>query len=302
MTGVAARYLCVGAAHWDIVARADGAVGRGDDLPGRIDRRPGGVALNVALGLADLGCPVALCAAVGAEGGGAALLSAAAARGVDCRQVVTVAGATAEAYVAIEDHSGRLTAAVADTSLLEAEEEAVVERASLGLRAAAAIFLEANLPRASVDRLAEMARSAGTELIANPVSPAKAARLAGLLAGAPGATIIANLAEASVLTGVAQGSAEDAARALRALGAEVALVTDGLAPAALATPAGVVAGRPRRLPSGTSLTGAGDALISGYLASAERRDRPQAALDFALGHAADQLRKRVRDGPSPDAV
>ena len=66
------RILRVGAAHWDSVGRTDRQLTVGDDVAGRVERRPGGVALNVALGLAHHGLPVgrvfaAVCAAVLSE-------------------------------------------------------------------------------------------------------------------------------------------------------------------------------------------------------------------------------------------
>jgi sugar/nucleoside kinase (ribokinase family) len=44
--------VVIGAAHWDVVARAAAPLAAGADVPGRVVRRVGGVAANVALGLA----------------------------------------------------------------------------------------------------------------------------------------------------------------------------------------------------------------------------------------------------------
>ncbi len=291
MSGVPSRILCIGAAHWDIVGRAGAPVHFGDDVPGRIERRLGGVALNVALGLAGLGCRVSLCSVVGRDDGGNALLLRAMTCRVDCRHVVQISGAASEAYVAIEDDTGNLAAAVADGGLLEAHAEAVIAQAEAGAQTVAAVFLEANLPKAAIERVAEIARLRNVELIANPVSPAKAVRLAGLLSGPAHQTIIANVEEANVLTGATHESAKEAAKAMHLSGAETALVTHGANSAALATSDGVVISTPASLPPGASVTGAGDALLAGYLASPDRHCDPQAALDFSLRCAADHMKR-----------
>ena len=54
----AAPFLCVGAAHWDIIGRTAVPLPPGADVPGRVTRQPGGVAQNVARALAALGRPV----------------------------------------------------------------------------------------------------------------------------------------------------------------------------------------------------------------------------------------------------
>ena len=74
--------VCIGAVLWDYVGHSAAPVGRGADLPGRIVRMPGGVALNVALALARLGLRPALLSAVGTDPEGAALLAEAAAAGL----------------------------------------------------------------------------------------------------------------------------------------------------------------------------------------------------------------------------
>ena len=46
------RILCAGAMLWDVIGQASAPMTLGEDVPGRIHQRPGGVALNVALALA----------------------------------------------------------------------------------------------------------------------------------------------------------------------------------------------------------------------------------------------------------
>ena len=53
--------LCIGSVLWDVVGHAEQPLGERPDVPGRIRRLPGGVALNIAMGLARFGlAPVLL--------------------------------------------------------------------------------------------------------------------------------------------------------------------------------------------------------------------------------------------------
>ena len=47
--------LCIGSVLWDIIGRSPAAMRLGSDVPGRITRLPGGVAMNIAMTLARFG-------------------------------------------------------------------------------------------------------------------------------------------------------------------------------------------------------------------------------------------------------
>ena len=287
------RVLCVGAAHWDIIGRSAGPLHAGDDVPGRVARRRGGVAANIAVGLAARWVPVSLCAVVGADDAGAALIGDLQSRRVNCRGVLTIEGAATDTYLAIENDQGDLFAAIADGALLDEHADALAGQAEAMLQFAHCIFLDANLPTAVLERLSEAARDAGIEIAANPVSPAKAPRLTFLLSGSFTPTLIANRTEAGVLLGTACENARDAAQALQARSNGVALVTDGPGPVALATPDGMIEAIPPSLPSGASVTGAGDALLAAFLASPHRQANPEAALRFAVEAAAEHMKSSM---------
>ena len=289
MKGAQAETLCIGAAHWDIIGRADRRLVRGDDVPGRIIRRAGGVAMNVALGLAALGCPVGLCAAVGDDAAGDALMRQAVDAGIDCSHLLRIAGAATDAYVAIEDNSGDLVGAVADAGLAEDHAGTIADRAGAAIAGARTVFVEANIPASALQSIVASAHAAGAEIIANPVSPARAERLSDLLAEEHNLTIVANVAEANVLSGQCHADAESAARALVDLGAGTGFVTDGPRSAALATRHAVFTCKPARLVPGASVTGAGDALLAAFLASPDRHRDPLAAMEFSLQAAARKM-------------
>ena len=47
--------LCIGSILWDIIGRANYIMNEGSDVPGKIKRLPGGVALNIAMTLCQFG-------------------------------------------------------------------------------------------------------------------------------------------------------------------------------------------------------------------------------------------------------
>lgn len=59
--------LCIGSVLWDIIGRSSMEMRRGSDMPGRITRLPGGVAMNIAMTLARFGLKPALLSAIGRD-------------------------------------------------------------------------------------------------------------------------------------------------------------------------------------------------------------------------------------------
>ncbi|MGF1659451.1 MAG: PfkB family carbohydrate kinase [Rubrimonas sp.] len=275
-----ARIICFGAAHWDVIARAAPGA-RGPDAPGFIETRAGGVALNVALGLAARGASAALVSARGDDAEGAALAQALVAGGVDGAGLLIYGGAPTGRYVAIERADGELIAAVAETSALDAMAPAHLDLDPL--KDAAMWFLDANLPQAVIRALA--CAPDRPPLSADAVSQAKAAKLRPVLDRLD--AIYCNRLEAEAICATGLGAARAAAEALAIRGARRAIVTDGPAPAADAGAHGVATLRPEQAPI-RSATGAGDALIAAHLAAWLGGAAPAQAL--AAGLAAARLR------------
>lgn len=282
-------FLVVGAAHWDIVARTAAPLPVGADVPGKVSRQPGGVALNVARGLAALSQPVALVAAIGRDPEGDALAAAIAAAGIDPGGLLRHPGAT-DCYVAIEGADGAPLAAVADCAGLE--------RAGAGLLAAlddgrlpnpwaGSVVFDGNLPPAVLAAAAAHPALSASDLALIPASPAKAAHLAPLITR-PRVSLYVNRAEAEALAGRAFADSQAAAAALHALGADTAVVTNGGRPASAATAAGVVTLSPPAL-AARSLTGAGDSFVARHLAARAQGLAPAPALQAALDAAARHI-------------
>ena len=279
--------LCAGAALWDVIGRAACAAGRGDDLPGTVVRRPGGVALNIAGALAGHGRRPGLLAALGEDEDGAALAAAVARAGVATAFLQWRPGAT-DRYVAIEDSAG-LVAAVADTGLLDGLGAGLLAPFGDGRLGTAAepwagpLVIDGNLAPRLLAAAAASPLLAAADLRLVAASPAKAGRLAAF-AGRARTTLYLNRAEAAALAGRAFGDAAAAARALIAMGFARAIVTDGARLLAEAADAVLR----QRVPPAVGVrrvTGAGDAFVAAHLAAEMAGAGPEQALDSALASA-----------------
>jgi pseudouridine kinase len=279
--------LCVGAAHWDRIGRSPWRIAPGGDVPGTVTRSPGGVALNIALGVAVEGMRPGLLASVGTDAQGADLIAAATAAGIDCTHLQRLPGRATDLYLAIEGPEG-LVAAVADSGTLEAGASAIDAPFAPGGALAAwagPLVLDGNLPVSVLARLMQHPGPSAAPLCLVPASPAKAARLRGLL-GHPRLTIHGNVTEAAALIGKDIADAETAAQALCALGFARAVVTDGAGPAADAGRGHLVTRQPPKV-AVCRVTGAGDRFIAAHIAATIRGAAPEDALAIALERSAD---------------
>ncbi len=284
--------LCIGAVLWDIIGRTPAPMQAGQDVPGRITRLPGGVALNIAMTLARMGLrPAALCA-IGRDAAGDDLITACEALGLDMSLAHRSDDPT-DVYMAIEG-AGGLVAAIADAHSLERAGAAILTPLMDGRIGDAAqpyagmIALDGNL---TTDLLSQIAASSAfglADLRLAPASPGKAERLAPLLPH-PRATLYVNLIEANILCHGSHETAIAAATDLVARGAHRVLVTDGAGPCALA---GIgIAPLTARPPSITPrrITGAGDTFMAAHIAAETRGKSGEIALQAALAAAASYV-------------
>src|SRR4051812_43543849 len=92
--------VCIGAVLWDIIGRAPIALPPGGDVPGKITRLPGGVALNAAMTLRRFGFTPTLLTAIGDDAAGDELLAACTRLGIHTGHVLRAAGASTDRYLA----------------------------------------------------------------------------------------------------------------------------------------------------------------------------------------------------------
>ncbi len=284
-----AEVLCIGSVLWDVIGRSGASMRVGSDVPGRITRLPGGVAMNVAMTLRRFDMQPVLLSAIGRDAEGDELIAATERMGIDTRHVYRSDDLPTDRYMAVEGANGMI-AAIADAHSLEAAGDKVLHALSngtLGSRQApyaGRIVLDGNLTEALLSDIATSPLFAEADLYVAPASPGKAERLLPLLA-MENATIYVNLEEAGLICLDTFEDAPSAARALLAKGAAQVLVTDGGNTAAHASQDGILTAEPPPVLV-TRVTGAGDTFMAAHIAAQARGEDAAAALPTALAAAA----------------
>ncbi len=286
------QILAIGSVLWDIIGRAASHMERGSDVPGRISRLPGGVAMNIAMALNGLGLRVALLSAIGQDAEGRELLGAAARIGLICDFVYLSEDLPTDRYMAVEGANG-LIAAIADAHSLEAAGDKILaplhdgRLASDAARWRGTVALDGNLTHDMLTRIATGPLLARADLRIAPASPGKAERLSAFL-GHGRATLYLNVEEASILTHASHQNATAAATALVTRGLRRVLVTDGPRTACIATATDILEQTPPPVMV-TRVTGAGDVLMAAHIAAELRGEAAAGALNSALQAAADYI-------------
>ena len=279
--------LCIGSVLWDVIGRSAAVMRVGSDVPGRITRLPGGVALNIAMMLARFGMRPALLSCIGRDSQGEDLMAACRHLGLETGMVYRSDDLPTDRYMAIEGANG-LIAAIADAHSLEAAGARILRPFHDGRLAnpyAGLVALDGNLTLALLSEIAASPVFAGADLRVAPASPGKADRLRPLI-GHPGVTLYVNREEAGLLCQLDFEDAAGAAEGLVARGAARAVVTDGGRMAAEATAGqATLTGAPPPVMV-TRVTGAGDTFMAAHMAAESRGATRQEALAEALQRAA----------------
>ncbi|QBF31768.1 PfkB family carbohydrate kinase [Thalassococcus sp. S3] len=284
--------LCIGSVLWDVIGRAASHMRQGSDVPGRITRLPGGVAMNIAMTLARFGMEPTLLTAIGRDPEGDELVAACARMGLRTGHIYRSEDLPTDRYMAVEGANG-LIAAIADANSLEAAGEKILRPLTSGpLGTASAPFdgyiaLDGNLTLRLLEDIARSPAFAAADLRVAPASPGKAERLLPFLNHAR-ATLYVNLEEAGLLCQTTFATSGEAANALLARGALRVLVTDGGRSASEGCADGLITQTPPEVLV-TRVTGAGDTFMAAHIAAeADGSDR-ETALSRALHAAASYV-------------
>ncbi len=285
--------LCIGSVLWDIIGRSAASMRVGSDVPGRITRLPGGVAMNIAMTLARFGLRPALLTSVGRDPEGDELIATCTRMGMDCTHVYRSEDLPTDRYMAVEGANG-LIAAVADAHSLEAAGAKILRSLEDGRLGSATtpyvgmIALDGNLTEALLSGIAGSPAFDAADLRVAPASPGKAERLHPLLTHRR-ATLYVNLEEAGILARAQFEDAAEAAQALLDRGAARVLVTNGgRASADGSRDLGVITGAPRAVLV-SRVTGAGDTFMAAHMVAERRGAARDDALAAALTAAADYV-------------
>ncbi len=276
----AANVVVFGAINIDLLATASVPVTSDDSTPGTLRSYAGGVGRNIAENLTRLGLATTLVSVVGDDEFGQTLLREMQQIGIDVSYVAVKSGASTASYTAVHNNDGELQYAISDMRLFDEfrllDESALsgeIERSPLQqvIKGADAVVVDANLPESALKEIASCCHS--IQIYADGVSRTKCTRLAGVLDRL--SLLKVNRAEALALVG-AQSSCESGSEsssdtallyALHKLGPERILLTLG--------EEGVVYfvdGVLHRADGVTdirvlSTSGAGDAMLSGFIAA-----------------------------------
>ena len=266
------RILVAGGCNVDTLAHLDSSAIPATSNPGRIGRSPGGVARNVAANLALLGDEVSLVGVVGADESGDFLLDSIAA-------VETGRVRRAErtgSYLAVIDDRGDLVIGVADMAATEAIED-------IGpVQGFDWLVLDGNLLPDPVTRALQDAERAGVPVLLDPVGVAKAIRLRAA-ARLPVHTFTPNRDELLAFAGV--DDVDEAIGAAHARGVEWLWLRQGAAGSRLHGADGTDA-RIAAIPGPVvDATGAGDAMLAGYLHALAHGAEPVAAAEYGAATA-----------------
>ncbi|PHO04112.1 kinase [Rhodobacteraceae bacterium 4F10] len=280
--------LCIGSVLWDVIGRAPVHMRQGSDVPGRITRLPGGVAMNIAMTLARFGLRPGLLTAIGQDPAGHELITACRELGMVTDYVYRSQDLPTDQYMAVEGANG-LIAAIADAHSLEAAGDKILHPLVSGILGSASdpyegfIALDGNLTQRLLENIAQSPLFARADLRVAPASPGKATRLMPFLTH-DRAVLYVNLEEAGLLCQTTFETSADAASGLLARGARRALVTDGGESASDASADGVITQKPPSVLV-TRVTGAGDTFMAAHIAAEVSGSDRSTSLARAL-HAA----------------
>ncbi|WP_372572771.1 PfkB family carbohydrate kinase [Ruegeria jejuensis] len=281
--------LCIGSVLWDVIGRSASHMRQGSDVPGRITRLPGGVAMNIAMTLVRFGMTPALLTTIGRDGEGDELIAACARMGMETSHVYRSEDLPTDRYMAVEGANG-LIAAIADAHSLEAAGAKILrpmENGALGSRDApydGLVALDGNLTLSLLEEIAKNPAFARADLRVAPASPGKAERLLPFLQNAR-ATLYVNLEEAGLLCQTEFADSATAAQGLLSRGALRVLVTDGGKSATEADASGAITQTPPEVLV-TRVTGAGDTFMAAHIAAEASGSNRATALNRALLAAA----------------
>jgi pseudouridine kinase len=283
-TSTTGYVLVVGAANLDILSAAQSLLTMGDSNLGRIRCTPGGVARNTAENLARLGHTTRLIAAVGDDAFGRNLLDVTRAAGVDIQLCAVLTEHATSTYLSVHHSQGEMAVAVNDMGIVDAITPEFLAAHTAVIKQASAVVVDCNLP---ADTLAWLLSQSKAPVFVDAVSAAKCLRIRPHLRGIH--TLKLNQIEAQKLTGLPCESPADIQAAAAWLYGEgvrqilVSLGERGMLWSDMQAGQGLQAALPCKV---VNVTGAGDALLAGWVHAFMHRQPLADAARFAQACAA----------------
>ena len=255
------RVVVVGSLNTDLVFRVPRLLTPGETLTGTgFDEFAGGKGLNQAVASARLGAQVSMVGRVGADGYGDRLVATLAEARIDSEHVQRDAAGTGLAFIMVSESTGENIIGILPRGNGQLS-TADVQAASALIAGADVLLLQLEVPLATSQCAAEIARAHGTRVVLNPAPAQPLSRELLSLCD----FVTPNESEAQRLTGIDvadDAGIRSAAGALRGQGAKAVVITLGARGVYALGPEGEV-----RVPafavSVVDTTAAGDAFSGG---------------------------------------
>ena len=214
-----------GGVNIDIGAHSFAPLRPKDSNPGKVELSLGGVGRNIAHNMRLLGVPTYLLTAVGGDSRASQVEESCKELGIDLSHALRVPDGRTSTYVFVGDSDGDMAIAVSDMEICKKLTPDYFASQLDLLNGAAAVVVDANLPRESIAYLTEHCT---VPVFIDPVSTVKAEKLHGLLGRVH--TLKPNRIEAELLSGVKitdDASLHKAAEALLAQGLQRVFISLG---------------------------------------------------------------------------
>ncbi|CAN7307907.1 carbohydrate kinase [Agrobacterium tumefaciens] len=260
------KILVLGGAHIDRRGMIETETAPGASNPGSWMEEAGGGGFNAARNLSRLGFQVRIIAPRGGDATGEAVAEAARQAGVEDTPFTFLDRRT-PSYTAILERDGNLVIALADMDLykLFTPRRLKIRAVREAITASDILLCDANLPEDTLTALGLVARACEKPLAAIAISPAKAVKLKAVLGDID--ILFMNEAEARALTGETTANVRDWPDILRKAGLAGGVVTRGASEVVAFSRRETAILHPPLIREVKDVTGAGDAMASGYLAA-----------------------------------
>jgi sugar/nucleoside kinase (ribokinase family) len=260
------KILVLGGAHIDRRGMIETDTAPGASNPGSWMEEAGGGGFNAARNLSRLGFEVRIIAPRGGDVTGEVVAEAARQAGVEDTPFTFLDRRT-PSYTAILERDGNLVIALADMDLykLFTPRRLKVRAVREAIIASDFLLCDANLPEDTLTALGLIARACEKPLAAIAISPAKAVKLKAALGDID--ILFMNEAEARALTGETAENVRDWPNILRKAGLSGGVVTRGASEVVAFNGTEKAILHPPLIREVKDVTGAGDAMASGYLAA-----------------------------------
>lgn len=279
------KILVLGGAHIDRRGTIATETVQGASNPGSWMEEAGGGGFNAARNLSRLGFQVRIIAPRGGDATGDAVAQAARQAGVEDTPFTFLDRRT-PSYTAILERDGNLVIALADMDLYQlfTPRRLRVRSVREAIAASELLLCDANLPEDTLTALGLAVRACEKPLAAIAISPAKAVKLKGALGDIT--CLFMNEAEARALSGEAAADVRDWPHILRRAGLAGGVVTRGASEVVAFDDRRIALLTPPAIQQVKDVTGAGDAMASGYLAAMAEGKTIAQALRYGAAAAA----------------